>query len=378
MGLFGVQLTLLIGRTVPLPAPISFLEALEKVEVTHNDEGRSGFQIIFKANKGLPDFTDYGVLANPLLRPGGRVIMVVTFGFMPGVLMDGIITNHQLQPRNGDTPATLTITGEDVSVKMDMEERSVEHPAQPDNVIAMKIIATYAQYGLVPMVIPPLALDVPNPVERVPAQQATDLEYLQELAGRHGYVFYVIPGPAPGANIGYWGPPVRVGVPQRALSVDLGPETNVTQISFQNNATAPETVSGTVQDRQSNEVVPVQTVTSTRPPLAAQPALADQENVRRRQFRADGGLSAAQAQGQAQGRTDATSETITVEGELDTSRYGAALQARALVGLRGAGRSYDGLYYVKSVTHTLERGSYKQKFNLTRDGVGTTTPVVRP
>jgi hypothetical protein len=48
-----------------------------------------------------------------------------------------------------------------------------------------------------------------------------------------------------------------------------------------------------------------------------------------------------------------------------------------LVGVRGAGFSYDGSYLVKNVTHTIRGGSYKQSFSMTREGVGTTTPRVR-
>jgi hypothetical protein len=65
-------------------------------------------------------------------------------------------------------------------------------------------------------------------------------------------------------------------------------------------------------------------------------------------------------------------------GELDPMRYGDLLQPRSLVGLRGAGHAYDGFYYVKRVSHTLNRGSYKQSFTLAREGLGTNTPVVRP
>jgi hypothetical protein len=46
--------------------------------------------------------------------------------------------------------------------------------------------------------------------------------------------------------------------------------------------------------------------------------------------------------------------------------------------VRGAGYNYDGLYYVKRVKHTLGRGQYKQAFTLTREGKGSTVPMVRP
>jgi hypothetical protein len=54
------------------------------------------------------------------------------------------------------------------------------------------------------------------------------------------------------------------------------------------------------------------------------------------------------------------------------------LRARELVGVRGAGITYDGLYYVKSVTHNLQRGSYTQNFTLAREGLISLTPVVVP
>jgi len=50
------------------------------------------------------------------------------------------------------------------------------------------------------------------------------------------------------------------------------------------------------------------------------------------------------------------------------------LQARRLVGVRGAGPSFDGLYYVKSVTHNIKRGEYKQSFTLSRNGLISTLP----
>ena len=65
-------------------------------------------------------------------------------------------------------------------------------------------------------------------------------------------------------------------------------------------------------------------------------------------------------------------------GQLDAARYEVILQPRGLVGLRGAGYSYDGLYYVQSVTHNIRKGAYTQNFTLTREGLGSITPVVPP
>ena len=378
MNLLGTLLTVLIGKGAPLPAPLLLMDNLDSVEVTHSDQGRSGFQMVFRAGRTRTDLVDYGLLTNPLLKPLNRVVLLVTFNAFPEVLMDGIITHSELNPGNAPGSATLTVTGEDVSIMMDLKERPVEHPAQPEAVIALKIIASYPKLGLIPVVIPPPTVDIPLPTERTPVQLETDLQYLQDMAARFGYVFYVTPGPAPLVNTAYWGPPKRIGVPQRALSVNMGPNTNVASINFQYNALQPTFVEGRVQDRQTGQDMPVQTRTSTRIPLSSQPAALTQSDVRIRQFRQTG-LNTVQAFARAQGETDASvDQVLTATGELDTGAYEAILKPRGLVGLRGAGYSHDGMYYVKRVTHRLRKGEYKQSFTLTRDGLGAITPVVIP
>lgn len=380
--LLGVNLSLLVGQTIPIPATPEIAEAVQSVSVTHNDEGRSGFQIVLQVGRvGPTDLLDYRLLLNPLLQPFNRVVLTVLFGPVPQVLTDGIITNQQFSPGNQAGGATLTLTGEDVSVMMDLERKRAQYPAMSEPLIALMIIGSYAQYGLLPMIIPPPTIDQPVPTERTPVHQGTDLEVLKNLGQRFGWVFFVEPGPVPGMNFAYWGPPPRSAVPQRALSVSVGPETNVESINFTYNSMAPTIVSDMVQDQQTNQQVPVRTFASTRvPPLSAKPALPGQlPNVRTSLLEPNSGLSVAQARARAQGITDKSVDSVvTAQGELDALRYGGVLKPRGVVGLRGAGFTYDGLYYVKSVSHSISKGQYKQRFSLTREGTGALTPVVVP
>ena len=61
---------------------------------------------------------------------------------------------------------------------------------------------------------------------------------------------------------------------------------------------------------------------------------------------------------------------------LDVARYGHVLRSRRLVGVRGAGEPFDGLYYVTTVTHQLKRGEFTQSFGLARNALLSTVPVV--
>jgi len=380
MSLANALLTLLMGPTIPLSAPRFMMEALQNVEVTHDDTGRSGFQLSFEAGRSGPlALLDSPLLTSSRLKPFSRVVITITLNAMPRVLMDGIITSTEYSPGGPEGGSTFTATGEDVSVMMDLEEKSIEHPAQPELVIASKIILSYAQYGLIPMVIPPPSVDIPIPIERTPTQQGTDFEYLNEMAERFGYVFFIIPGPVPMTNTAYWGPPERVGLPQRALSVNQGLHSNVVSINFSYNALSATRLSGSVEDRRTNKSLPVQTFSGLRlPPLVSQPALNPLSKARTKKVRYTG-LDVMQAFSRAQGKTDSSVDNVaTASGELDVLRYGSILWPRSLVGLRGAGYSYDGFWYVKRVTHKIKKGEYKQSFTLSREGMGSLTPLVVP
>ena len=402
----------MMGPGIALPVPLDLAESLKSVSVTNNDTGRSGFSLTFEVGRTSPlDMIDYSLLLNPLLRPFTRVVVVVTFGVLPQVLCDGVITNIQLSPSNDPGASTLTVTGEDVSVMMDMHELPQPWPAMSADAVVGLILLKYLQYGLTPVVMPAIFPNPPSPTERVPVQNMTDLNYINFLAARQGYVFYVEPGFAPNTNFAYWGPPhvpppYRAGPPQKAITFNSGPETNASSVSFTYNALSPTLVVGTIQDSRTNVSVPV--VTSPqglRVPLASQPAIIfNQPNVRvsllpttpqqarnatsrgggstNEEFpeaRTAAGVEIAEAIMRAQATTDAsTDNVVNVSGELDALEYGDILRARGLVGLRGVGYSYGGNYYVKSVSHEISKGQYKQRFTLTREGTGSLTPLVVP
>jgi hypothetical protein len=372
-GLLGIRLVLWMGPTAPLPAPYEVLQALSRVEVTQDVDSAEGFSLTFTLGKDKS--LEYSLINSGALQPFGRVVIGVVLGVLPEVLMDGVITHYQLQPSNEPGRTTLTVIGRDVSVMLDLEEKNESYPNQPDFVIMTRILAAYGQYGLVPVATP--TTDVPIMLERVPRQQETDLRFLQRLARRNGFVFYIEPLTF-GVNQAYFGPENRLGLPQPALSVDFGPSTNVERLDFSNDALAPVGTQGAFVEPLTRIAIPIPKLPSLRmPPLASSPAPA-RRTVQLRQSANQSPIQAALA---AVSTVTTAPEAVRGEGEVDTIRYGSVLRARRLVGVRGAGRSYDGFYYVRRVTHTIERGQtarYTQRFTLSREGTGTLAPVVRP
>jgi len=378
----GINAVLLIGPTIPLPAPEQLSNAIESIEVSNSDEGPDVFQIVCSIGRSsnlAESLLDYSLMQNPLLNNFNRVRIMLSFGFKSTVLIDGIITHKQLSPSKEPGQSKLTITGEDVSFMMDRKETPDTHPNQADVTIVTKLIESYSQYGLNASVIAPPSMDVPTILTRTPSQSETDLQYLKALAKQYNYVFYVEPTEVSGFNKAYWGPKTYTGVPQKALTMNMGSDTNVTSINFQYSSIESTLVTGSVQDPTDNMEIPVNTVASLRPPLALFPDLVvNIANAKKKQYRANGGVNVVQANNEAQSITEASTDAVTATGELDGIAYGDVLRPRRLVGLRGVGFMHDGLYYVKNVTHNISKGNYKQAFTISREGLGSTTSVVSP
>jgi hypothetical protein len=375
--LMSTRVTLYLGPAIAIPAPAPIVEALTAIEVTQDANGRDGFQLTFTIGRGgLLGAIDYPLLANPLLRAFSRVVIQVWVGVISQVIMDGFITNHQVTPSNQPGQSTLTVTGEDMRVVMGLREFCLPYPMPVEARVAM-ILAKYAIYlGAPPIIIPAIVPDAPLPIERIPTHAGTDLAYVEELARRTDYVFYIEPTPIPMVNTAYWGPENRLSMPQAALSVNLGAETNVDSFDTQHNALNPSTVLGAVQEKRSGAIAPIATFASSRPPLVPLPTMQLQQPYVRSTLSQENGSDVVQALARAQSATNKSADALTASGQLNISRYGNILRARRLVGVRGAGWLLDGFYYVKRVTHSIKKGEYKQSFSLAREGFGAISPVV--
>ncbi len=368
--LLGIRLILLLGKTVPLPASAAVMNALTHVKVINDGDGQDGFQISFTLGKDKTG--DFGLLASGALDPDQRVVIGVLLGASLEALIDGVIYHHQIAPSNEPGLSTLTVSGRDISVQLDLEEKNAEFKNRPDFLIATEILASYAQYGIVPQVTP--TTDVPIELQRIPRQHETDLKFLQRMAKRNGFVFYIEPLTL-GASKAYFGPENRLGLPQPALSVDLGSATNLNSLHFSNDALAGVGTKGSFVEPITKMSIPIPPLPSLRvPPLAAVPSAARRTQLMRR----TANQNPAQAATTALAAVTNAPDAVTANGQLDSVRYGNVLRARRLVGVRGAGLLHDGMYYVRRVTHEIEKGKYTQDFTLSREGRGALLPIVRP
>lgn len=372
----AINVSLYVGPLVPIPAPRFVIDNLTSVTVnaTAAPGQDSGFELTFTVDKRslLPTvFLFVGGQLPPILR----VVVAVSMGGRAEVLIDGVMTETQTTPGADGQPTTFTVKGVDLTAVMGLIDfTGFPFPAMPIEARVLLILAKYAFLGLIPVVIPTIVPDVPNPLDRIPVQQGTDLAYLRRLATRTGYVFTIIPGPVVGTSYAYWGPDAKLGLPQPPLDIDMGPLTNVEGCTFRYDAEKKTLPMIFVQNQETKVIfpVPIPDISPINPPLG----LVAPFPKKVRYIRETAKLGLAQSVLLGMAKASRFGDVVSASGSLDVLRYGNVLKPRALVGVRGAGMAFDGLYFVQSVQHKLKRGEFKQQFSLVRNGLISTLPVI--
>lgn len=373
----AAELQLLTGLTSLSPLAADLVASVEEVQVTHTTGRRSGFQLTLRLPPGSRLATE--VLPLGSLEAPTRIVLVLTLNGASAVLMDGVVTRHDVAPGTAPGQGRLTITGVDLSQLMDLVDLSgLPMPAMPLEAQALFILARYAPFGVVPLVIPTPLIDVPNPLDRIPAQQGTDYEHLRRTATAVGYAFHVEPGPTIGTSTAFWGPTIRQGSPQPALSM-LDADRNVQELSFGLDGVKRALHVAWFLEPNSRVPIPVPfpDVNPLSPALGSRmPPVLRVRQLNRIPGQDDEaasrvGLTRTIMRGLAQAAESA--DAVTASGSLDVGRYGRLLQARRLVDVCGGGPTYDGTWFVTSTTTQLARGTLEQRFQLVRNALLPTT-----
>ena len=365
----GVHLSLMMstaGPVLPEVVPPSVAEALISAQVTQATEGKSGFSLSFALGKGSDVRRKF---ETGYFDPPKRMVGVATVNGMPNVLFDGVIVKHEVSVSNDPGQTRLNVTGEDMTRLMDIVDFSwmFKYPATPAEARVAMILGKYIPLGMAPLIVPSVNVDVPMPTEYIPSHMGTDLQYVTYLAKSVGYVFYIEPGPLPGMSIAYWGPEIKTGPPQQALIVNSDAASNVDQLSFTFDGFSKTVFLFLLHDERLPVNLPIPIPVPDFNPLS--PPLGPRMPIPLRAEPLTGMAKYSLPQAAMVGLAKAAraAEVISGSGSLNVMRYGRVLKPRRLVEVRGAGLPHDGLHYVRSVTHQIKPGEYKQSFTLTRN-----------
>jgi hypothetical protein len=372
----GIHLTLMAGpiapgpgappdAPVPVRVPKEVADAFESAQVTAGSgKDKSGFSLTFAFGKGS------GVRARferGFFDPPKRMVLVAMINGTPNVIMDGVVTRHEVTASNEPGKSKLTVIGEDLTRLLDLIDFSwiFKYPAMPAEGRVLLILAKYLPLGILPVIIPSVNIDIPLPTSRIPSHMGTDLQYLTYLANSVGYVFHVEPGPTPGTSIAYWGPEMTLSAPQQALIVNSDASSNVDAMSLTFDGFAKTLFVMLIRDEALPVPIPIPIpdVNPLSPPLGRRMPVPLQVQP----LRGVSHYNPVQAIAVGLAHAARASQVITGTGTLNVMRYGQLLRPRRLVEVKGAGYPHDGLHFVTSVTHNIKPGEYKQSFTLARN-----------
>ena len=354
----GVHFLFMAGETIPRVCPPEILSSLVRAEITRNSTGIDGFQLSFA-------FGDNGAgrsLESSVLATLNRVWLGITAGGIPEILLDGVITEHESSPDLGTGGTVVTVTGRDVSVYMDLLERNHPFENQSDSVIVTQILERYSQVGFRPNV--ERTTSAPSANERIPRQAETDLRFVQRLAQRNGFVFFVDPQKF-GVNEAYFGPDKR-GAQQAPLLWSTSPRRNVVSLRASFDALAAVDVESLALDLDSKQARKIPPTTQFDSGLSVSPVRPRRKVLHRSAAFLPEELVATTAAALIARAADPAG----LEGSVDYLRYGEIMRPRSVVKVMGTGNDYEGEYFVRRVTHVIEKGSYTQSFTLGRNSTG--------
>ncbi len=339
------------------------MDAIQEIQVESSTEEAG----ILRLRLGIAQTAlgDWSILQLDLFRPLVPVTVRVQTGLgAPQAIINGYVSDQEVTYSDEPGQSTLEVTGMDVTSMMNLQEKVMPWPNMPDSAIAA---AVFGQYGVVPQ-IQPTAPVLVEP-EGTTTQRSSDIRFLKRLARRNGFNCYVLPEPLSGLDQGHFQPPSLLGLPQAVLSVSMGEQTNVSGFKVRYEMLQPTTAVASGLDISTKAPQPALAPASLQVPLGVEPSATRilPPPIARP---AQGEARNPALQAATQALVDRSTWAVVAEGNVGPDV--GVLKPGKIVNIRGAGRVFNGSYYVTRVRHNITPGSYTQSFEARRNAVTMT------
>jgi late control gene D protein (GPD) len=356
----GAGYTLLMALA---PAPEPIVEAIQQIDVECSIDEASVLRITFGI--AATEVGDWSILDLDPFRPLVPLQLRLQRGIgAPEALINAFVTQHRVTYGGGGR-STLELTAMDATYAMNLQEKVTSWPNLPDSAIATAI---FGQHILIPRVDP--SAPVLTEPEGTTIQRGTDIRFLRRLAKRNGFDCYVQPEPLSGLDVGHFHKRQLTGLPEAVISVEMGTETNVSDFSIRYELTRATGALAAGLDVLTKSPQPAVAPVALEVPLGIEGTLL-RELPPAMVRPADTGLPrTAELQRATQALVDRSTWSVVAEGKVGLDV--PVLRPGGRISIRGAGRLYNGSYFVTRVHHTIQAGCVEQRFEAARNAVTET------
>lgn len=302
------------------------------------------------------------VLDAGVFEPWNEFKIEVDFGDYAEEIMRGYVKTVKADAPEQMGAAKVTVICQDETMLLDREHTrktwSTEDEPKTDGEIAQEI-AEENNFGV----------EAEDGLSNISLNQdSTYVQLLRDRAEANGFEFYIRAGTL------YFKLPQLEEDPQASIMVYAGARTNCLRFSVSHDGHRPDEV-GVMRAVDAGTEIEDETFTPDLTLLGINAATSENAGLVPFvwQMRRPAGGTMDEARARAQAMANDNAWKIRAEGELDGSLYGHVLLTHKLVGVYGVGETYGGLYYVDTVSHTIDPNGYRQAFKLLRNATGKNT-----
>lgn len=275
-------------------------------------------------------------------------------------LVQGPVHGQHIHLRHGGAGSMLTVVGSDTQVVMDRETRTVQWADVTDSEAVSTILASYSY---TPDVETTSAGHFT--AKHTLLQRDSDLRFVQRLARRNGFNFWVTCSEQ-GIETAHFRKPALDLQPATDLIINLeGP--NLEALDIRWDVERPTSVVGTQLDLNSLTVIDGSMAVGAQTVLGDQGLQAIAGGTRSVHLLAPAD-DAGDLQTRGAGLLAEADWFVRATCEASVHNVGIPVRAHTIVNLRGAGSRHSGKYFVAGVRHLIDAAAHRMEITLVRNG----------
>jgi phage protein D len=305
---------------------------------------------------------DLPMLKDGRLDPGSKLSVLVPMKGKTHCLVMGPVRGHKVHLLKGGPGSFLEVEGADTSIAMDRESKAAIWANLTDSDSVSSVLSPY---GYTPDVDTTTASHPDT--KHALVQRETDFHFVQRLAKRNGFLFWVTADENGVETAHFKKPPVGSGA---AMTLNINLESPAFQtLDLEWDVECPTCTEVKQLDLNTKQPIDGSATQSSLANLGDQPlnAIASGTRLLHLPIPAD---DAGDLTGRSEGALIEAGWFIRAQGETSVHEAGDIVRAHTVVELQGLGTRHSGKYFVCGVKHTIDASAHRMLVKLVRNGWG--------
>ena len=305
---------------------------------------------------------DFPMLVDERIGAGSELTVIAPLDGRNNCLVKGPVTGQQIHLEHGGACSFVEVSGCDTSIAMDRETQTVVWSDVTDSDAVTTVLG---QYGYTPDVETTSAGHFET--KHTLVQRDTDLRFVQRLARRNGYLFWITCDEQGIETAHFKRAPVE-GDPAGDLVINLE-SNNLEVIDITWDVERPTSVVAAqlnLNDKSDIDGAVNESPLASLGTQALKVIAADTRSIHLVAPADDAG----DLQDRGEGVLIEAGWFIRATCKTTVNALNALVRAQTVINLRGAGTRFSGKYFVAGVRHTIDAAQHRMDVELSRNGWG--------